>query len=371
MSGRRARLLRRTGGLLAVALAGALLLEPPGRAGSTAPAPETPAGEPAPSGTVAEAVPRPAQGEAVTLAFLGDVNAEGDAAAALRTGLPGVRDVLGRADLAMVNLETAVTTRGTPAAKQYNFRTSPAIMSRLKDIGVDVATVANNHGMDYGRRGLRDTLSASEATGLPLVGAGVDADAAFAPLRRTVRGQRIAILSATQVLDGSLEAAWTAGPSTPGLASARDPGPLLEAVAQARQTSDTVVVYLHWGQEKSTCPLPVQRELAEQLVAAGADVIVGTHAHVLLGGGTLAGAYVDYGLGNGVFAARSTEARRSGVLTLTLRGRAVTGADWAPARVVSGRPVLLTGDAAEAAVEDKRRRRSCTGLEAPPETTPR
>jgi poly-gamma-glutamate synthesis protein (capsule biosynthesis protein) len=84
---------------------------------------------------------------------------------------------------------------------------------------------------------------------------------------------------------------------------------------------------------------------------------------VLLGGGMLGDAYVDYGLGNFVFSgSRSEETLKSGILTLTVRGRSVEASTWTPAVLRAGAPHLLEGEAAEAAVADKARRRDCTGL---------
>ena len=305
-------------------------------------------------------------GTPVTLAFAGDVHAERGSGAALRDGLPSIRHVLGAADLTVVNVEMAITERGTPADKAFAFRAPASALSRLKEAGVDVATLANNHGLDYGPSGLRDTLAAADEAGLPVVGLGLDEDRAYAPHVATVHGQRIAVLGATQVLDGDLTQAWTAGPAQPGMASAKRVARLVQEVERARREADTVVVYLHWGQERNACPLPRQEELAAQLVAAGADVVVGTHAHVLLGAGYLDGAYVDYGLGNFVFGARSVESARTGVLTLTVQGRAVTDAAWAPAVIREGAPYPLSGRAAARALADKDGRRSCTGLSPTP-----
>jgi poly-gamma-glutamate capsule biosynthesis protein CapA/YwtB (metallophosphatase superfamily) len=317
-----------------------------------------------PSSTATSPPPSPApEAQAVTLAFTGDVHAEGASGDAVRAGLPSIRDALGRADLTVVNLETAVTDRGTSADKQFVFRAPAGTLPALKDAGVDVVSLANNHGLDFGREGLTDTLAAARAAGMPLVGLGEDEDAAYAPHVVEVKGQRIAVLGATQVLDGQYVDAWTARDDSPGMASAKRGERLVEEVRRARSSADTVVVYLHWGQERNPCPLPRQQELAQQLVAAGADVVVGTHAHVLLGGGMLGKAYVDYGFGNFVFSgSRREETLRSGILTLTVRGREVEASSWTPAVLRSGAPYLLEGEAAEAAVADKARRRDCTGL---------
>jgi poly-gamma-glutamate capsule biosynthesis protein CapA/YwtB (metallophosphatase superfamily) len=311
-----------------------------------------------------------ASGSAVTLSFGGDVHFEGVIRTRLNrdpaTAIGPAADVLRRADLAMVNLETAITTRGTAQSKSFTFRAPPRAFQALKAAGVDVVTMANNHGMDYGAAGLADSISAAKAASFPVVGIGRDADEAFRPHTVTVKGQRIAIIGATHVLDGNLAAAWTAGDGKPGLASAYQTDRLLSAVREARRSADTVIVDLHWGRELSQCPIERQRELAPKLVKAGADVIVGSHAHVLLGGGYLGPAYVDYGLGNFVFYAHGGATAQSGVLTLTVRGRAVTRASWTPAIISGGVPIPTTGSAADRAVASWNGLRGCTGLAAEP-----
>lgn len=311
-----------------------------------------------------------ASGAPVTLSFGGDVHFEGVIRSRLdrdpATAIGPVADVLRRADLAMVNLETAITTRGTAQSKSFTFRAPPSAFQALKAAGIDVVTMANNHGMDYGPVGLADSLNAAKAAKFPVVGIGHDADEAFRPWTVTVKGQRIAIIGATHVLDDNLAAAWTASDGKPGLASAYQTERLLSAVRAARRSADTVIVDLHWGRELSQCPIERQREIAPKLIKAGADVIVGSHAHVLLGGGYLGPAYVDYGLGNFVFYARGGATAQSGVLTLTVRGRAVTKASWTPAVISGGVPIPTTGSAADRAVASWNGLRGCTGLAAEP-----
>jgi Bacterial capsule synthesis protein PGA_cap len=314
--------------------------------------------------------PREPTGEPVTLAFGGDVHFEGAIESRLAanpaTALGPIANVLRRADLAVVNLETAITERGTPAPKDFTFRAPPSALNALKAAGVDVATMANNHGQDFGVVGLRDSLAAAKAAKFPVIGVGRNADEAYRPYQVTVRGQRIAVIGATQVLDSSLAAAWTAGEDKPGMASAYEEARLLAAVKAARAAADTVVVDLHWGRELVNCPIDRQRALAPKLVAAGADVVVGSHAHLLLGGGYLRGAYVHYGLGNFVFYSRGGVTAQSGVLLLTTRGRAITNSRWVPATISGGVPIPLNGAAATRAVSSWQSLRRCTGLSAKP-----
>ena len=306
-------------------------------------------------------------GKSVVLAFGGDVHFEGILETKLTANpvrvLTPIAPVLGQADIAVVNLETAVTTRGTPQPKQYVFRAPPRAFAALRGGGVDLASMANNHGLDYGAVGRRDSLAAAKRYRFPVIGIGRNGRQAYAPYRTTVRGQRIAILGATQVLDDHLIGPWTAGPGKPGLASAKDVPRLLQEVRRARRTADTVVVFLHWGRERERCPTTDQRKLARQLVAAGADVVVGGHAHRLLGAGRLGKALVSYGLGNFVWYGTSELSVQTGVLLVTVTGRRIDGYRLVPARILGGVPRPLTGSERQRELASWRSLRGCTGLE--------
>ncbi len=273
--------------------------------------------------------------------------------------LAPIAPVLRRADIAMVNLETAITQRGTPQAKVYTFRAPPTALDALAAAGVDVANEANNHGIDFGPVGLVDTLAArAQSKRVAVIGIGRDADDAYAPFRATVHGQRIAIISASQVIDTPFINTWSATDSQPGIASAKNIDRLLAAVRAARATSDTLVVFLHWGAEGTHCPTGDQRTIAAQLVQAGADVVVGSHSHQLEGAGHLGSALVDYGLGNFAFYTGAT----SGVLTVTMTGRRVDRYGWEPASIIGGVPNPVTGAAKQPAIDAWRDLRACTDL---------
>ena len=315
-----------------------------------------------------------------TVAFGGDVHFEGMLRARLDsapdTALGPVAEQLKRADLAMVNLETAITEGGTPAPKQFTFRAPPTAFRALRSAGVDVVTMANNHGMDFGDVGLSDSLAAGRQAGMPLVGIGRNAAEAYRPYVTRVNGAKVAVIGATQVLDDNLIQAWTATDAKAGLASAKNAPRLVQAVREARKDADVVIVNLHWGQELNQCATPVQRGLAAQLADAGADAIVGSHAHVLQAGGYLKGAYVHYGLGNFVFYTSGGRTAESGVLTLTFdprtpgKGQGATGrvrkADWAPAVISGGVPRPLAGAEAGQARSRWEALRSCADVRPNP-----
>ena len=168
------------------------------------------------------------------------------------------------------------------------------------------------------------------------------------------------------MIDTDLQTVWTATATQPGLASAYDVDALISEVEELRPTVDTLIVYLHWGTELQACPNPLQEPLAQLLVKAGADIVVGTHAHVLLGGGYLGRAYVDYGLGNFAFYDNSPPENASGSLVITATGRHIDGVTWRPAVIVNDLPQPLSGAAAASALASWNQARSCTDMTATP-----
>ena len=311
----------------------------------------------------------------ITLAFAGDVHFEAHLARLLaspRGALGPIAGTLRGADVAMLNLESAITERGRRDPKEledadnrYHFRTSPRALDVLADAGVDVVSVANNHVGDFGRVGLLDTLAAARDAEVEVIGVGRDAAEAFTPYRVTEDGIDLAFLAADSVFREGGSAVWAAGPGTAGLAAAREarPGALLEAVRAAAEVDDVVVVYLHWGREHQACPTQKQRLLGRQLAEAGADVVVGSHSHVLGGAGWSGDTYVGYGLGNFVwYHDRQPE---TGVLSLRVDRDGVVDDAWTPARIAAGgRPRPLSGPARGAAVNRWADLQRCTGLAA-------
>ena len=277
--------------------------------------------------------------------------------------LDAITPVLSDADLTMVNVETAITDGGEPVAgKNYHFRSPAQTFDALKAAGVDVVNMANNHSLDYGPSGMQDTFSAIAAAKLPVTGLGHDATEAYRPYRTTIKGQRIAIVSASDWLEPALVDSWSASDTQPGIAFSIDRTRLLAAVQQVRPEVDTLVVFLHWGTEETWCASGEQQDLATALLGAGADIIVGSHAHRVFGAGKVGPALVAYGMGNFVYWREDGESGRSGVLKVTATGREVDDYSWVPARITNGVPVPQTGAAADADLAEWNARRACSGI---------
>jgi poly-gamma-glutamate synthesis protein (capsule biosynthesis protein) len=303
----------------------------------------------------------------VTLAFAGDVHFTGRTAALLSdpaTAFGPISDVLKSADLSVLNMETAVTGRGTPQPKTYHFRARPAAFNALRDAGVDLVTMANNHVLDYGPTGLADTIAAARAARFPVIGIGDNAAAAWAPYVTTIKGTRIAIIGVSQVAE--LASSWVATGTRPGEANAIDLGRTLSAIRAAKKHADIVIVFMHWGTEGTSCPDANQLSLAPKLAAAGASIVIGSHAHMLQGSGWLGHTFVAYGMANFLWWENSYSTA-TGVLMLTLHPHRPLTARFIPAEVsATGQPIPLTGAAAARAAGHYASLRTCAELSARP-----
>lgn len=210
--------------------------------------------------------------------------------------------------------------------------------------GVDLVTMANKHAVDYGEAGLADTFDAIDSSPIPVIGIGRDASEALALEILEMRGVKVAFVSASQVHEETTTY-FAAGPGIPGIASALPRDRILQAVRDAREEADVVVAYMHWGIEGATCPGDEAIASARDLEAAGADVILGDHAHRVNGAGWVGDAYAHFGLGNFVYYLNTEPAGHTGVLTVTVDVPAsdeprpdrplVTDADW-DAMLISG-----------------------------------
>ena len=367
------RVLAGVSGLLVLLAAAACTTAPPAPGNAITASPATGS-----RATASRATPRQAglagtrghadlAGNGITLAFAGDVNFAGRTARLLAdpaTAFGPVAAVLRSADFAAVNLETAITIRGTPQPKTFHFRAPPAAFTALRDAGIDLVTMANNHALDYGPVGLADTLAAARAARFPYVGIGASAAAAWAPYMTTIKGVRIAVVGVSQVAE--LASSWVATPSRAGEANAIDLRRTLAAVRSARRLASIVIVFMHWGTEGQACPDQAQVYLAHRLAAAGASIIVGAHAHMLQGSGWLGHTFVAYGLGNFLWWERSYSTA-SGVLELTVRPHAALTARFIPALVSgTGQPVPERGAAARRAAAHYASLRACAGLASRP-----
>ena len=214
---------------------------------------------------------------------------------------PDLISLIDEADIFMANLEFPFSSRGTPEEdKSFTFRVAPDRAGLLNEIGVDIVSLANNHTLDFGTEALMDTISTLDGIGVAHTGAGADSASANEAVIKEIGGKRFAFLGASRVLP---YADWTAGKSSPGINSIYDPykSRIFDRLSELSGTTDYQIVYVHWGTEEKDTPDDYMRNLAKELVSAGADLVIGSHPHVLQGIEYIDGVPIVYSLGNFLF----------------------------------------------------------------------
>jgi|TARA_B100002051_G_scaffold276492_1_gene324891 hypothetical protein len=239
-----------------------------------------------------------------------------------------VEPSLSSADVAIVNLEMAITERGEPYDKEFVFRAPGSAALTLAGAGIDVVSLANNHILDFGSVGLEDTISVLDEVGILRPGAGANNAEAYAPRVLVLDNEiRVAFVSASAIIPGG----FSAGAERPGIADAKWAIPrVLAAVRAAASGNDVVVVSIHWGVERATCPSQDQRGLAQQLIEAGANLILGHHPHVLQPIETFDRTVIAYSLGNFAWHPRYGITGDTGVLEIFFDGPIVEGYQFHP-----------------------------------------
>jgi poly-gamma-glutamate synthesis protein (capsule biosynthesis protein) len=250
----------------------------------------------------------------------------------------GLGGLFTRDDLTIVNVECPVTDAGSQLSKEFSFHGTPAALPTMREAGVEVGSLANNHAYDRGPAGVVDSRRNLERAGIAAVGAGRDEDQALRPAMFERKGWTIAVLGFDEVLDPLDE---VAGPDKPGTAAGHDFSLMVKATRAAATRADIVVVMIHWGVELDTQPRDYQVEEGYRLIDAGADVIFGAHSHRLQPMSIYRGRPIFWSLGNFVWPNFSVEGSTTAVaqVTVTPKGRFV--GKLLPALITApGHPVL-------------------------------
>jgi hypothetical protein len=213
--------------------------------------------------------------------------------------LPTLREL----DLLIGNLEASATGAGTKARKTYTFRFDPRALKGLAGAGFSYLSLANNHTFDYGTEGFLETLVSLADAGIATSGAGWTVQDASLPAVLKVGDMEVRLLSfgAYPVdrtgFDGRATA--RAGDARPGTLWLDEDG--LAAAARGFSPTAFNIAIVHGGEEWSTTPTAAQRKGYHDLVSAGADLVIGSHPHVLQGLEAVNGSLIAYSLGNFLF----------------------------------------------------------------------
>ncbi len=256
-----------------------------------------------------------------------------------------VRALTSGADLSMVNLEGPAPTNSSYHATGMSFTFNQAFLAGLQYAGIDWVSLANNHILNAGRQGVVQTIAALDKLGIAHSGAGANITAARTPAIFNIDGVKVAVLSYDAISPG--EAATAKLPGTAELSAGTAPADIKAAKAAGAQV---VIVYPHWGIEYKTGPTAAQKRLAHQMIDAGADMIIGNHAHWAGAMEIYKGKPIWYELGNFVFDQTWSEQTEEGlVLELTFSGSTLVQAWTHPTIILDGaQPNLLDPVSGEA-----------------------
>jgi poly-gamma-glutamate capsule biosynthesis protein CapA/YwtB (metallophosphatase superfamily) len=200
----------------------------------------------------------------------------------------GVRDLLAGQDLVVGNLEGPITNKNSVSVgtamdekKNLDFSFDPAVAKTLADDNIKLVNLGNNHVLNQGQEGVTETENYLSEAGVGYFGDTGDGKQEFSI--RSLGGTRIAFVNYNYSVSGSFEKA-------------------IKDIGVAKNKSDVVIVCPHWGTEyKVGNPGPAIRNLAHQFIDAGADLIIGTHPHVIEDSETYQGKKIYYSLGNFIF----------------------------------------------------------------------
>jgi len=257
----------------------------------------------------------------------------------------GVAELLREADLTFGNLESPISSLGTEVkGKEVTFRADLESISGVRDTGIDVVSLANNHAMDYGAAALMETMDVLAHNGIIYIGAGANSAAAHRPASFTIKGVRVSLLAYTNKFHMVVEAQ----PEHPGVAIACAEEVKAD-VEKAKEWADVVIVSFHWGWEYSDHPDAETRALAHLAVESGASLVIGHHPHVIQGVEVYKDSLICYSLGNFIFDQRGTRTRRGLILRCTIGRSGVQQAELLPVIIDAAefRPYLASGEIAE------------------------
>ncbi len=258
-----------------------------------------------------------------------------------------VAPVFRRSSIVLANQEGPIARDAVKLPRNHSYKVSPRYTRVLRRAGINVVTLANNHLLDCGREGVRETLKSLSKHGIHAIGVGLDSEAAHRP----------AIMQAGPHSVGLLGYYWntrtSARKNKPG--SAMDtPERLAADIGKLRRLVDRVVVTVHWGVPYDRQPSDADRDKARLMIELGADIVIGHHPHIMQEIELIDGRPVLYSIGNFAFGTGNSKAE-SLLVGVDFQDHE-TIVDFYPAYVknrdprVNYQPKVMTGPTADEAL---------------------
>lgn len=257
-------------------------------------------------------------------------------------------DVMTKSDIMVTNSEFTVSDRGEKMpGKYYTFRASPKRLPIYNEMGVDLVTLANNHVYDFGPIAFNDMIDSLNEYKIPYIGAGKNIEEAKRPYYFIINGYKIAFVNATRAEKLILTPEATA--TTGGVFRCYDPKEFTELITETKKESDYVIALIHWGKEDSHELESVQTETSKIYIDAGADAIIGSHAHVLQGIEIYKEKPIVYNLGDFIF---NNETKDTGIFQIKLHNNGEMEYYFLPAYESKEYTYLLEGEEKQRVVNE-------------------
>jgi len=279
--------------------------------------------------------------EELSICFTGDVLLDRGVRKQIeRTGVEtlfeDVSKIFKKSDAVVVNLECPITKTVSPINKRFIFRGEPEWIPALKAAGITHAALANNHSMDQGREGLRDTYKHLSENQIISLGYGENRQSACKPVFVKKGSTEVALFNSVTIpLENWVYLEDKAGVCQMGIDDiATNIGTLKKAKPDCN-----VVVILHWGLEYQQLPTPLQRSQARQLIDAGADAVIGHHPHIIQKEEIYKDKPIFYSLGNFVFDQKQPMTRESVIVELLFDDSGIRFVKY-PVEIRSCKPTL-------------------------------
>lgn len=256
--------------------------------------------------------------------------------------LDEVREIFRADDLTLINLETAITDKTAPAnpKKEYNFRSTSKLAKELKHSSIDIVALSNNHVLDYGIEGFKDTLRLLDNEGVVRIGGGYNLKDAKELKIIEVKNKKIGFLNYSRVVPN---VSWYALKNRPGILGGYDSQlkQVVKDVKSAKENVDILIVSMHWGKEPKEEVRKEEIKAGRLLIDSGADMVIGHHPHILQGAEFYNGGAIFYSLGNFLFPNMGGLHDKSAILQMNISPEGKKSFKMIPVAIKDCRPVIL------------------------------
>jgi len=263
-----------------------------------------------------------------------------------------IKNETSKTDFTLGNLECPITDKIEAPLEGMSFVASKKVLDGLDSLGIDLVTLANNHSTNFGREVFVETLDNLKEKGIIYVGGGRNYKEAHKLKMLEKNGIKIGILNYNSII-GGVEAtedlagvAWIHMPPWEKTINQEELFVMENEIKEAKKRVDFLIVAIHWGVEYQLEPIKEQTFVAHRAIDSGADLVWGSHPHVVSTLETYKGKLIIYNLGNFIFDQMWSEETREGVIAkIFISGKKIRRLELVPYKIYDyAQPRIFEGD---------------------------